>query len=125
MTLVDNWNWDEGKNIGLSASKNTQFSKSFLPIAMKIAAKTISSDLVSVQPLTMSGNNTEEIDRINREIKESNRESKIDSIVNGSEYVEKTNKDHPDYIESKGPDSMLFYLDYSYGSSIGTSSTPI
>jgi hypothetical protein len=86
---------------------------SFLPIAMKVAAKTIGFDLVSVQPMEYDGLSEEERRRLEGEIKQENRDSKIDSIVEGKEYTEKTIKDHPDY--KPGPKSHLMYLDYVYG----------
>jgi hypothetical protein len=46
-------------------------------------------------------------------IKQENRDLKIDSIVEGKEYTEKTIKDHPEY--KPGPKANLVYLDYTYG----------
>lgn len=69
-------------------------NSTLLPISMKIAAKTIGLDLISVKPIG-GGNSSDEMDRIKREIKTENRDNKIDSILNNSEYVEKSNEDHP------------------------------
>jgi len=92
---------------------------SILPMVMKIAAQTIGMDLVSVQPMSgPGGTSKEEMDRIKAEIKAENRDSKIDSVIEGSEYVEKKVEDHPDY---NGPSSGLFYLDYTYGGSTSSS----
>ena len=55
----------------------------------------------------------EERKRLEAEIKQENRDGKIDSIVEGKEFTEKTIKDHPDY--KPGPKSHLMYLDYVYG----------
>lgn len=84
-----------------------------LPIAMKISARTIGMDLVSVQPMKgPGGTSKDEMDRIQAEIKADNRDSKIDSVIEDKEYVEKTVEDHPDY---KGPSNIgLLYIDYSY-----------
>lgn len=49
---------------------------SFLPIAKRIFAKTISNDLVSVQP--MGSNSEEELNRIKKEVQSENRDRKID-----------------------------------------------
>jgi hypothetical protein len=92
-------------------SKSEEFP-SILPIAMKVAAKTISQDIVSVKPLdSPMGISSEEMKRIEADIKAENREGKIESILEGKEYKEKTLKDHPDYKEGG-----LFYLDFKYES---------
>jgi len=85
-----------------------------LPVAMKLASKTIGLDIVSVQPLSAPmgmGNSSEELERIKAEVKSKNREGKIESVLEGKEYKEKSIKDHPDYKEGG-----LFYLDYNYNS---------
>jgi len=93
----------------------TQQFPSLLPMSMKIAAQTIGMDLVSVQPMKgPGGTSKEEMDRIEAEIKAENRDSKIDSVIEGSEYVEKKIEDHPDY---NGPSIGLLYFDYKYGGS--------
>ena len=85
-----------------------------LPIAMKIAARTIGQDLVTVAPIG-GGNSGDEMRKIEQEIKAENRERKIDAVVEGKEYKEMKPEDHPDYKESKGPSGHLFYLDFKYG----------
>lgn len=84
---------------------------SILPIAMKVAAKTIAMDLVSVSPLGTV--NEKEMDRIKREVASENRERKINSLTEDSEYEEMKISDHPDYL-TKGPKGELFYLDFKY-----------
>lgn len=103
-----------------SISEKTDDSfPSLLPMSMKIAAKTVGMDLVSVQPLPGPGGNTkEEMDRIQAEIKAENRQGKIDSVIENKEYKEKEIKDHPDY---KGPNIDLIYLDFKYGSTSSSS----
>jgi hypothetical protein len=87
---------------------------SLFPIAMKIASQTISQDLVSVQPMTAPGGmSKEEKERIESEIKQKNRDGKIDSLIEGTEYKEEKLEEHPDY---KPGDSPLFYMDYTYNS---------
>jgi hypothetical protein len=86
--------------------------QSILPIATKIAAQTICSNLVSVQP--MSGLSQEEIERINSDIKKENRDGKIDSLIDGKEYKEMKPEDHPDW--NSFPKGKLFYMDFKYGS---------
>jgi hypothetical protein len=86
---------------------------SILPMSMSIAM-----DLVSVQPMKGSGGTSkEEMERIKAEIKAENRDSKIDSIIEDTDYTEKKIEEHPDY---KGPE-MLFYFDYRYENSTSSS----
>ena len=87
---------------------------SLFPSAMKIASQTILQDLVSVQPMNgPSGMSKEEKERIESEIKQKNRDGKIDSLIEGTEYKEEKVEEHPDY---KPGDSPLFYMDYTYNS---------
>jgi len=88
---------------------------SLFPMAMKIAAQTIGQDLVSVQPMTGPGGmSKEERERIEAEIKQKNRDGKIDSLIEGLEYKEEKVEQHPDYKPGSG--GQLFYMDYTYGS---------
>jgi hypothetical protein len=89
-----------------------------LPMAMKVAAKTVGFDLVSVVP--MGSNTGDELDRIQAEVKAENRDRKIESVVDGKEYEEMKVQDHPDF--KAGPRGELFYMDYAYAHS-ATSST--
>lgn len=75
------------------------------PVVTRISSKTISNDIVSVNP--MSGITPD----IYSEVKKENRDRKIDCILNGKIFEELLIEDHPDY---KGPKSMLFYLDYTF-----------
>ena len=88
---------------------------SLFPIAMKIVSQTIGQDLVSFQPILTgpSGMSKEEKERIESEIKQKNRDGKIDSLIEGTEYKEEKVEEHPDY---KPGDSPLFYMDYTYNS---------
>ena len=86
---------------------------SLLPIAMKVASKTVGLDLVSVQPLPHPGMSQEEIDRINAEVKKENRDGKIESLIEGKEFKEMKPEEHPDW--KSGPRSQLFYMDFKYG----------
>jgi hypothetical protein len=92
---------------------------SLLPIAMKVASKTIAQDLVPVQPMG-GGNSGKEMEKIRSDIKIENRDRKIDSLVEGKDFEEMKNEDHPDYIKPKGPLGLLFYLDFVYGSTSST-----
>jgi hypothetical protein len=85
-----------------------------LPIAMKIAAQTIGTDIVPVVPIG-GGNTSEEMEEIRKEVKIENRDRKIESIVEGKDFEEMKVQDHPDYIKPQGPSGQLFYLDFKYG----------
>ena len=99
----------------LEETKTEEFSSLF-PVAMKIATQTIGQDLVSVQPMSGPGGmSKEERERIESEIKQENRDSKIDALVEGTEYNEKEVEEHPDYKPGSG--GQLLYFDYTYNSS--------
>jgi hypothetical protein len=99
----------------LEETKTEEFSSLF-PVAMKIATQTIGQDLVSVQPMSGPGGmSKEERERIESEIKQENRDSKIDALVEGTEYNEKKVEEHPDYKPGSG--GQLLYFDYTYNSS--------
>jgi hypothetical protein len=94
-------------------SKSTTIQSSFptvLPMAMKVAAQTVGLDLVSVLP--MNNNTEEEITIIKAEVEAENRNRKIDSLIEGTEYEEMKITEHPDF--EQGPRGDLFYLDYVY-----------
>lgn len=96
-----------------SNTKNEDF-QTLLPIAMKITAQTIGTNLVSVAPIG-GGNSGDEMDAIRKEVKVENRDRKIDSLIENEEFEEMKVEDHPDYRVSKGPSGQLFYLDFKYG----------
>jgi hypothetical protein len=103
----------ENQSNQILETKTEEFPSLF-PVAMKISAKTIGMDLVSVQPMTGPGGmSKEERERIEAEIKQKNRDGKIDSLIEGTDYKEEKVEDHPDYKPGNIP---LFYMDYSYNS---------
>ncbi len=93
-------------------SENYSEFSSILPLATKVAAQTISQNLVPVQPLS-SMMSQEELDRISNEVKSKNRDGKIESLIEGKEFKEMKPEDHPDW--EKPPTGKLFYLDFKYG----------
>jgi hypothetical protein len=98
----------------LEETKTEEFPSLF-PMAMKITAQTIGQDLVSVQPMAGPGGmSKEERERIEAEIKQKNRDGKIDSLIEGTEYKEEKVEQHPDYKPGSG--GQLFYMDYTYNS---------
>ena len=102
-------------------SNTTEDFPTLLPIAMKVSAQTIGTDLVSVVPIG-GGNSGPEMESIRQDVKIENRDRKIESIVEDKEFEEMKVEDHPDYIKPKGPSGQLFYLDFQYG---GTESNTI
>ena len=98
----------------IEETKTEEFPTLF-PMAMKMSAQTIGMDLVSVQPMAGPGGmSEEERKRIEAEIKQKNRDGKIDSLIEGTEYKEEKVENHPDYKPGSG--GQLFYMDYTYGS---------
>lgn len=99
--------------------ENTQSSEfpSLLPLAMKVASKTISNDLIFASQ--------EEIDEVKKKVQSKNRDGKIEAIVEGKEFTEKKLEDDEEYKDlmkkgvkpMSGPSSILFYLDYQYSDS--------
>jgi hypothetical protein len=100
------------ENTLASEDSNTEFP-SLLPMAMKVASKTIGLDIVSVQPLASPGISQEELDRINNEVKKQNRDGKIDALIEGKDFKEMKPEEHPDW--RTGPRPQLFYMDFKYG----------
>jgi hypothetical protein len=106
-------------NISATQSESIDFGVSLLPVAMKIAAQTIGNNLVSVKPMDL-GLSAEEVARIESEVKQENRDGKIDSIIDDTEYVERKKEDHPDWKNGGRPHVQLLYIDYKFGSTQST-----
>lgn len=109
------------KNETTLSNTTTEDFQTLLPMAMKVSAQTIGTDLVSVAPIG-GGNSGPEMESIRQDVKIENRDRKIESIVEDKEFEEMKVEDHPDYIKPKGPLGQLFYLDFQYG---GTESNTI
>ena len=109
------------KNETTLSNTTTEDFQTLLPIAMKVSAQTIGTDLVSVAPIG-GGNTSDKLKEIREDVKIENRDRKIESIVEDKEFEEMKVEDHPDYIKPKGPLGQLFYLDFQYG---GTESNTI
>jgi hypothetical protein len=98
----------------LEETKSEDFP-SLLPIAMKVATRTISNDLIFASK--------EEIDEVKKKVQSENRDGKIEAIIEGGEFTEKKLEDDEEYKElmkkgvtpMSGPSGTLFYLDYKYG----------
>jgi len=109
------------KNETTLSNTTTEDFQTLLPIAMKVSAQTIGTDLVTVAPIG-GGNTSDKLKEIREDVKIENRDRKIESIVEDKEFEEMKVEDHPDYIKPKGPSGQLFYLDFQYG---GTESNTI
>lgn len=92
-------------------------SINILPMAMKIAAKTIGHDLVTVIPISQNYMSSSNLEKIKNEVKSINRNSKIDSILKGATYKKMEINDHPDYIKNS---NQLLYFDVKYGEATST-----
>jgi hypothetical protein len=101
------------ENTLATETTSTEFP-SLLPTAMKIAAKTISNDLIFASQ--------KEIDEVKNKVQSENRDGKIEAIIEGGEFVEKKLEDDEEYqqLMKKGvtplsaPTGQLFYLDFKY-----------
>ena len=90
-------------------------SNQILEETKKVAARTISNDLIFASK--------EEIDEVKKKVQSENRDGKIEAIIEGGEFTEKKLEDDEEYKElmKKGvtpmsaPSGTLFYLDYKYG----------
>ncbi len=110
--LSDRTNWTI-----MSKSKSTKEAPetNLLPIAMKVAAKTLSLDHLGFAT-------KEEINQVKNRVFSENRDRKINSIVDGVEFTEKKLEDDPEYIKlsKKGvvpmpaPIGVLAYLDFKH-----------
>ena len=100
----------------LEETKTEEFT--LLPIAMKVAAKTIAMDLCFASQ--------EEINEVKSKVQSENRDGKIEAIIEDGEFTEKKLEDDEDYkkLMKKGvtpmpaPSSNLFYLDFKYDNDI-------
>ena len=69
---------------------------SILPMAMRVASRTIGMDLVGVNPM-----DAYVTDEMIKDVDRENRDRKIESITEDKEYNEMKIEEHPDY--KKGP----------------------
>jgi hypothetical protein len=107
-TLVENTLPSEG---------TTSDFPSLLPIAMRVAAKTIAQDIGG------GFASKEEIDSVKNRITQENRDGKIESIIDDKPFTEKKLEEDQEYKELmrkgvtpvSGPSGQLFYLDFQYG----------
>ncbi len=99
-------------NISQLIEDNRNDFSSLLPLAMKVSSKLLSNDSIFASK--------EQIEEVEKRIQSENREGKIESIVEGKEFVEKKLEDDEEYqrLKNKGvqplsaPSGLLFYIDY-------------
>jgi len=89
---------------------------SLLPIAMKVAARTIGQDIGGFYT-------QEEMDSVKNRVRQENRDGKIESVLEDKEFKEKKLEEDEEYKKllkkgvtpMSGPTGQLFYLDFKYG----------
>lgn len=110
----------------LSSLQPKEEFPSLLPLAMKVAAKTIGLDLVSVQPI--GGGDPKLLEAAKTKVKATNRERQMDSVLEDKPFeplkIEDT-EEYKEYSKYSGPKMNLMYLDYQYNSSpLNTTNKP-
>jgi hypothetical protein len=101
---------------GLASEDTTSEFPSLLPIAMRVAAKTIGQDIGGFA-------SKEEINSVKNRITQENRDGKIESIIDDKLFTEKKLEEDQEYKDlmkrsvtpMSGPSGKLFYLDFKYG----------
>lgn len=102
----------------LSSLQSKEEFPSLLPIAMKVTAKTIGLDLVSVNPI-MAGGDPKLLEAAKSKVKATNRERQMDSVLEDKPFEPLKIEDTEEYKEYKkysgsGPRMDLIYLDYLF-----------
>ena len=100
----------------LPSERTTSDFPSLLPIAMRVAAKTIGQDIGGFA-------SKEEINSVKNRITQENRDGKIESIIDDKPFTEKKLEEDQEYKDlmkrsvtpMSGPSGKLFYLDFKYG----------
>jgi hypothetical protein len=88
-----------------------------LPIVMKVASHTIGFDIIGTAT-------DEEIAEVEREVRGKIRDEKLQSLLEGNDYISKKLEDYPEYkqIRKKGlnplptPSCNLMYMNFKYNS---------
>jgi hypothetical protein len=96
----------------------SEFDGILLPIAKRVFAKTISSEIGGFAT-------KEEIDEVKSRVIQENRDGKLGSILDDKPFIETKLEDDLEYKElmKRGvkplsmPTGQLFYLDFQYGTS--------
>jgi hypothetical protein len=103
----------------LSSLQPKEEFPSLLPLAMKVSAKTIGLDLVSVNPI--GGGDPKLLEAAKSKVKATNRERQMDSILEEDKPFEplkiEDTEEYKEYSKYSGPKMDLLYIDYQYNNS--------
>ena len=106
----------------LSSLQPKEEFPSLLPLAMKVSAKTIGLDLVSVNPI--GGGDPKLLEAAKSKVKATNRERQMDSILEEDKPFEplkiEDTEEYKEYSKYSGPKMDLLYIDYQYGTTSST-----
>ena len=88
---------------------------SLLPTAIKVSSQYFSNEILGFA-------SEEQINEVKNRVQSENRDGKIESVIEGGEFVEKKLEDDSEYQELmkrgvsplSAPSGNLFYLDYKY-----------
>jgi hypothetical protein len=109
--IKEKWKNNIEYNQSIYPYKTSEIVDTKLPISQKVFSKTIGFDLLSVVPMSMPLSRSADNTKVINETRAVNRDKKIESIVEGTEYTPMKPEDHPDYK----PGIRLFYFDIGYG----------
>jgi hypothetical protein len=103
----------------LSSLQPKEEFPSLLPLAMKVSAKTIGLDLVSVNPI--GGGDPKLLEAAKSKVKATNRERQMDSVLEEDKPFEplkiEDTEEYKEYSKYSGPKMDLLYIDYQYNNS--------
>ena len=88
---------------------------SLLPTAIKVSSQYVSNEILGFA-------SEEQINEVKNRVQSENRDGKIESVIEGGEFLEKKLEDDSEYQELmkrgvsplSAPSGNLFYLDYKY-----------
>ena len=119
--------YDSATSSSLSSLQPKEEFPSLLPLAMKVSAKTIGLDLVSVQPI--GGGDPKLLEAAKNKVKSVNRERQMDSVLEEDKpfvplKIQDT-EEYKEYNKYSGPKMDLFYIDYQFGTPSNTNNNKI
>jgi len=104
--------FDYQKYMGKNKKEKKDFLSNNIGTGLgSLIAKGIMADLVSVQPI--DGMDSKTRDKIKGEVKATNRERKIESVLEDKPFEEMKIQEHPEW--KGGPSADMLYLDFKYG----------
>jgi hypothetical protein len=106
----------------LSSLQPKEEFPSLLPLVMKVSAKTIGLDLVSVNPI--GEGDPKLLESAKSKVKSVNRERQMDSVLDEDKPFEplkiEDTEEYKEYSKYSGPKMDLLYIDYQFGNSSNT-----